>query len=529
MDDNVEPRPGWETGPQRPGQTFDPEQGSLAVLSRVPTSARIVAVAIGLLLLILSPCLVLGVFSDRVRRTGLKSIIHDTELKRGGVTLRLWMLKQHQPGRETLPEQILDFLATDPWAKENLGTAIKVEGNLNLASGGKTIKALDSAILKVTQADGDTRRLHVSFDFDSSGQASLSSASLYDSKNPAPLSSVQLNCDHKLTKGSVTLEYDVEKSVAAHGQRGAEAVLDLLTSSEKLRRTFGEVTSARGTINEYSLGNFCLRSADAKWGQLYVKFDFQTSDDNAIIKSATLKRTDGTGEVLLNSEWDMLYTARFQEKLRELRKQMKRSQEVKNQRSKQGAVPSSTQQAARAQDKPAEFFGIPCDGRRIAFAICSSGGMTDTLQHIKQELKRSIRHLGPDQQFQVIFWRGGPALEMPGGMTAATPPNRKAAFKFIDSTIPVGSKDPTDGLRAAFQSQPDVIYLLSYGEFDQMIPRYIGKLNRDGKVTVNTVILTYSNDRDNDMLKQIAKENGGTHVLVSADDLKALGGSNGRK
>lgn len=66
------------------------------------------------------------------------------------------------------------------------------------------------------------------------------------------------------------------------------------------------------------------------------------------------------------------------------------------------------------------FFGLPVTGRRVAFAISRAGGMTDTMQDTKELLKRSIQHLMSDQQFDVIFWRAGPAIKKPGGMVPAT-------------------------------------------------------------------------------------------------------------
>jgi hypothetical protein len=176
---------------------------------------------------------------------------------------------------------------------------------------------------------------------------------------------------------------------------------------------------------------------------------------------------------------------------------------------------------------PATFFGLPVAERRVVFAVTRAGGMMDQNQGVKERLKQTIEQLSPDQRFHVIFWGAGPAEEMPGGMAPATPENKSAAAEFIDPIVPRGANDPEYGLRAAFASQPDAIYLLAYGEFDRAIAQLVGTLNEGGKVTVNVVhVVTPGNKADagaEPLVRGIAENHGGAFVAVSRDRLMPVG------
>lgn len=168
------------------------------------------------------------------------------------------------------------------------------------------------------------------------------------------------------------------------------------------------------------------------------------------------------------------------------------------------------------------WFPPARDNRRIVFVIDRSGSMTDTIMYVKWELKRCLRHLKPHQQFHVIFYSTGPALEMPNRkLVPAIDPNRVAAYDFIDHIIPVGGTDPSDALKAAFALKPDVINLLSDGEFAPEVVGLIDRLNAKREVKVNTVCFIYTPGAH--ILMDIAQRNSGSYRYVGEEDLDALG------
>jgi hypothetical protein len=168
------------------------------------------------------------------------------------------------------------------------------------------------------------------------------------------------------------------------------------------------------------------------------------------------------------------------------------------------------------------FFGIPLGEKacKIVYISDISGSMTDSIDYVKFELKRSIGELKDDREFHVIFYSSGPPVEMPTRrLIAATERNKQLAFEFIDSVIAQGETDPSKALERAFAAKPDTICLLTDGEFDRSIVDLVRRLNTEKKVKVNTSAFLYNGGKS---LKQIADENGGEYRFVSEQDLAKL-------
>jgi hypothetical protein len=185
------------------------------------------------------------------------------------------------------------------------------------------------------------------------------------------------------------------------------------------------------------------------------------------------------------------------------------------------APPAPAPQTSKPPDKPAEFFGVAAAGAKIVYVVDRSGSMTDSIDFVKYALKRSIGELPDDKSFHVIFYSSGPPVEMPTrGLVSATERNKQQAFEFIDG-IPVrGQTDPSDALKRAFELKPDAIYLLTDGEFDRQISDLVKRVNAGGKVKVYTIGFLYRIGEE--VLKQIAADNGGQYKFVSEKDLSTL-------
>jgi len=155
---------------------------------------------------------------------------------------------------------------------------------------------------------------------------------------------------------------------------------------------------------------------------------------------------------------------------------------------------------------------------RIVYVVDRSGGMTDVIDYVKFELKRSIGELGEDIEFHVILYSSGPPVEMPTRrLVVASERNKQLAFEFIDNIIPQGETDPSKALERAFDCTPEAICLLTDGEFDRAIIDLVKRLNTRGKVTVHTIGFLYRTGED--VLKKIAEQNGGNYRFVSEVDL----------
>ncbi|HET6442147.1 MAG TPA: VWA domain-containing protein [Phycisphaerae bacterium] len=169
------------------------------------------------------------------------------------------------------------------------------------------------------------------------------------------------------------------------------------------------------------------------------------------------------------------------------------------------------------------FFGVgAADGPgKIVYVLDRSGSMTDSMDYVKFEVKQAIGELGEANEFHVIFYSSGPPVEMPTRrLVEATERNKQLAFEFIDGVIPQGKTDPSKALERAFAVKPERIYLLTDGEFDRAIIDLVKRLNPDKQVAVHTIGFLYKLSEE--VLKEVARENGGEYRFVSEKDLEAL-------
>ena len=164
------------------------------------------------------------------------------------------------------------------------------------------------------------------------------------------------------------------------------------------------------------------------------------------------------------------------------------------------------------------IFDVPEEARKIVYVVDRSGSMTDSIDDVQWELKRSIWELGEEKEFHVIFYSSGPPLEMPTRrLVSATDRNKEMAFEFIEGIIAEGETDPSKALERAFAVRPELIYLLTDGEFDKSIVGLVRRLNAAAKVKVHTIAFRYRIGEA--VLKEIADGNGGNYKFVSGEDL----------
>jgi hypothetical protein len=89
-----------------------------------------------------------------------------------------------------------------------------------------------------------------------------------------------------------------------------------------------------------------------------------------------------------------------------------------------------------------------------------------------------------------------------------------------------GQTDPLPGIRLAFKMQPQLVYFLSDGEFNNLVPyeqviAEIDKLNKDRKTRINTIQFGKYDKQAEEVLQKIASEHGGSYRFVSEEDLTA--------
>jgi hypothetical protein len=185
-----------------------------------------------------------------------------------------------------------------------------------------------------------------------------------------------------------------------------------------------------------------------------------------------------------------------------------------------------------------KIFGHGSNVRSIVYVCDASGSMVGQGDDaLKTELKRDIANLSPIQQFNVLIFhetRTGALYEaLSDKMLMGTPSSKATAFEFIDNLSFSSVNNPIPALDEAFNEEPQLIFLLSHGDFNNRynttnnadVLNEIDKLNSERKTHVNTILLLGERRREVErkdleaIMKKIADSNGGVYKKFYSDDL----------
>jgi len=177
------------------------------------------------------------------------------------------------------------------------------------------------------------------------------------------------------------------------------------------------------------------------------------------------------------------------------------------------------------------FIGLGGNARRIAYVCDASGSMLNMFDSLRVEMRKSIENLRPVQSFNIFFFQDeGVATPDKTGLMPATPDNKRKAYDFLDKFFPRGTTNPIPALELAFAQKPELIYLLTDGDFsgpgNQAVIDYCRNKTADGKTKINTIAFIQKESRDNPQdlefvkaLQMIAKNSGGRFRHVTEEDM----------
>ena len=180
-----------------------------------------------------------------------------------------------------------------------------------------------------------------------------------------------------------------------------------------------------------------------------------------------------------------------------------------------------------------QFCGVDGGGNHFVYLVDSSGSMKDGFQSARNELLNSIDQLQPNQRFYVVFFDEEPdymRLSDPDVDEArsvmATPENKKRLRRWAATVEMNKGKAPYDVLPFALSLRPDVIFLLSDGEFPDAISEILREQNRNenlfgdsGPISIVHTIRYHGIEGETGKkaeatMVQIAQENGGQYRHV---------------
>jgi hypothetical protein len=142
--------------------------------------------------------------------------------------------------------------------------------------------------------------------------------------------------------------------------------------------------------------------------------------------------------------------------------------------------------------------------------------MDEEMEQVKQEVLRSVSGLPDFASFYVVFYDSSDPWSFSDRWERVRPSAVRKLKAWLADIRAGGATFPMSSLRRVFAlpDRPDVIYLLSDGEFDETdVPQSVRSLNARGKrVVVNTI--GFGENVDRAELRQIAQEADGQFRLV---------------
>jgi hypothetical protein len=192
----------------------------------------------------------------------------------------------------------------------------------------------------------------------------------------------------------------------------------------------------------------------------------------------------------------------------------------------QVAAPPAPIEAAQLSLPPAEsltFLGDSGRARRIVFVCDASGSMRSKFSALRGELSKSIGSLWTVQSFDLFFFQNRTFIFLDEDLLWATPEAKLRADEFVKTVSAFGETDPIPALEMAFKQKPDLIYLLTDGDFSDSaaVLGCIHHFDKDAKVKINTIAFVADTDNDTEfmeLLKKIAQETGGVYRYVRESD-----------
>jgi hypothetical protein len=149
--------------------------------------------------------------------------------------------------------------------------------------------------------------------------------------------------------------------------------------------------------------------------------------------------------------------------------------------------------------------------------------MVNKFDDLRHEIRKAVRSLAADQSFNVIMFQEDSRKAVnTRNLVPASKENFNLLAKFLDATAGHGQTKPIPAIRLAFSMNPQVIHLLTDGDFadNNEVIKELALRNRDRKVIINTIAFIDRGETYEKVLKEIAEQHGGTFRFVSETDLR---------
>jgi len=164
-----------------------------------------------------------------------------------------------------------------------------------------------------------------------------------------------------------------------------------------------------------------------------------------------------------------------------------------------------------------DFFGekgLP-QANSIVFVVDRSGSMDSISEAVKVELAKAIDKLGPAQQFNILWFADGEPLAFAVAPVPATDENKRAAFQHLSQVDFRGPVDASGALFLALDLKPELIYVLTDGNFEIDFVDALTRRNA-GRTRINVIGIVIGGGEGLGNLQRLAQENRGTFKEIQA-------------
>lgn len=188
-----------------------------------------------------------------------------------------------------------------------------------------------------------------------------------------------------------------------------------------------------------------------------------------------------------------------------------------------------------SQPTTTKVFGVSGTGSRFVYVFDRSDSMNGyggrPLQAAKTELLKSLRTLGEQQQFQIIFYNNRPSPFRPIGsmnsMLVGSDEIKASAEKYVKGMRAFGGTQHEDAIKLALRLKPDVIFFLT----DARVPRLTGLQLRSIRAraskagtTIHAIEFGADGSSPSDsFLQELAAQNGGQYRYLDVRSFRQDG------
>lgn len=178
----------------------------------------------------------------------------------------------------------------------------------------------------------------------------------------------------------------------------------------------------------------------------------------------------------------------------------------------------------QGQGPPSKVFGNTSNLRSAIFVCDASGSMVgERATMLKRELSSTVNRFSPAQFFNVIFFQTGqPQVLNRGTLLNGSTNNKRLVDNFLSTIDFSAGTDPIPGLQEAFRQRPQLIWLLTDGDFPDpdRVLEIIRDLNVTGETQINTILFLNEDESAEATLRRIAHENGGDFKKITRDQMR---------